>query len=42
MTRSDAERLHSWFLALVMAGYSPEEAQEEIALIVGQEAALSA
>lgn len=42
MNRTDAERLQSWFLALVLAGESPEEAAEHIAAIVAEEAAQAA
>jgi hypothetical protein len=38
MTRTDAERIESWFIALVLAGYSPEQARAEIDAVQSEEA----
>lgn len=38
MDRTDTERLESWRLALILAGDTPEEAEEKIVAIAAEEA----
>jgi len=42
MTRTDDERLFSWYLGLIMSGATPEEAAEIIEKIRANEAQVNA